>query len=111
VAEDVGRSLQRVPGRRAVSFVIHDGPSDWWLAIYDLDTGLVERIARTVQGVEDHAWHPGGSILSARGSALYRWVPGVSERWDLVATIEGVRDATRIAVSPAGDRLAIVGAD
>ena len=111
VAEDVGRSFQRVPARRAISFVIHVSPGEWWIAIYDLDTGLVERIAPTVQGVEDHAWLPSGSILSARGRHLFRWMPGTSEVWERVATVDGVREVTRIAVSPAGDRLVLVASD
>ena len=66
---------------------------------------------KMLNDLEDHAWLPSGSILSARGRHIFRWMPGTSEVWEQVATVEGVREVTRIAVSPAGDRLVLVASD
>ncbi|MEO8075293.1 MAG: hypothetical protein ABI818_03125 [Acidobacteriota bacterium] len=55
-------------------------------------------------------WTPDDALLMACAGTLYRWrapEPG----WTAVADLEalGLRDVTRLAISPAGDRLALVG--
>jgi hypothetical protein len=109
VAANIGRSMHRVPGRRAVSYV--DRSSEpWTIRIHDLERGTDELLAPALREEEDHAWTPAGTLLSGRGSVLYRWEP-VTGAWTSVADLgaAGVRGITRIAVSPAGDRIAIVG--
>jgi dipeptidyl aminopeptidase/acylaminoacyl peptidase len=110
VAENTGRSLHRVPGRRAISFVHKQADGDWWIRALDLDTRRITPIAQTLLDVEDYAWTPGGALLMGQGSVLYRWNAEVEEWWE-VADLEaaGVRGITRLAVSPRGDRLALVG--
>lgn len=66
-----------------------------------------------MSGGEDVAWTPDGVLLTAQGSKVLAWEPSSRDsEWreiaDLAAT---VRDITRMAVSPKGDRLAVVGAD
>jgi len=55
------------------------------------------------------AWMPDGAALVALNSTLYRWRPGEPD-WMPVANLAafGLRDVTRLAVSPQGDRLAMV---
>jgi hypothetical protein len=110
VATNVGRSLNRIPGRNAISFVLIESPSDWWVAELDLDTRLVRKITRTVQGVEDHAWTPNGGILMARGAKLYLWMTGITDAWEELKdfTAEGLVGITRLAVGKNGDKLILV---
>jgi hypothetical protein len=110
VAEDIGRSLHRVPNRRAISFIHKQADGEWWIRSLDLATRQVTPIARTLLEVEDYAWTPAGSLLMGRESVLYRWNTEAEEWWE-VADLEaaGVRGITRLAVSPRGDRLAVVG--
>jgi hypothetical protein len=110
LAEDIGRSLHRVPGRRAFSFVHKVADGDWWIRVLSIDTRQIEAIAQTLLDAEDHAWTPGGALLMGRGSVLYRWNAEAEEWWE-VADLEGagVRGITRLAVSPRGDRIAVVG--
>lgn len=111
VAENIGRSLQPVPGRRAISFV-HKGSADaWWIRVLDLETREITTLAPTLPGAEDHAWTPAGVLLMGRGSTLYRWNVAAGE-WQVLGELgaAGVREITRLAVSPRGDRLAVVGA-
>jgi len=110
-ASEIGRSLLLIPGTREVSFVQRsDAESGWEILALDVDTRQVRRLAHTLHDSEDLAWTPSGELITGHGSTLYRWdVDG--ERWvrfaDLAAT--GVRDISRIAVSPRGDRIAVVG--
>jgi hypothetical protein len=55
------------------------------------------------------AWIPDGTLLMAVNSTVYRWRIGEPD-WTVVADLErfGLREMSRLAVSPKGDRLAIV---
>jgi len=110
VIDDVGRSIQLVPGRRAISFVHKPSPEDWWIKQLDLDSGETTVIARTVQGAEDHAWTPDGVLLMASGAELFIHTPDEEHAWELLADFSGgdVRDITRLAVSPRGDQIVFV---
>ena len=61
---------------------------------------------------EFHAWTPDGVLLSGSGSLLVRWSGQLAEgsRWIPVADLQsaGVRNISRLAVSPDGNWLAFV---
>jgi WD40 repeat protein len=113
VARNVGRSPQSVPGRHAVTFVQHVDSTDSWLAEVDATTRAVRRLVRLPHGAEFHAWTPGGLVLASDGTTLYQWDPHGAGPWVAVADFAalGLRGVTRLAVSPAGDRLALVASD
>jgi hypothetical protein len=108
VAENIGRSLHKVPGAEAISFVDKGAGDVWWIRQFDLDSGEIGEIIQTLAGREDMAWTPEGVIVMGDGSELYAWQPGGS--WWRIADLSrfGVVGITRLAVSPAGDRIAIV---
>jgi hypothetical protein len=110
-ASGIGRSLLPIPGTREVSFVQRsEAEGEWEILALDVDTREIRPLARTLRDSEDLAWTPSGELLTGHGSMLYRWEAD-SGRWIEVADLEpaGVRDITRIAVSPGGDRIAVVG--
>ena len=116
VARDIGRGVQRIPGdRAAVSFVQKAAPPDsvWAVAEIDLATLRIRPLIRTLQGVDQYAWTPAGVLLMAKGSKLYQWSPSRGSDWEEVANFsaQGLENITRLAVSPRGDRLALVAAD
>ena len=107
---NVGRSLLRVPRRDAFSFVHKTSPDDWLVKLIDVGAHHTELLTRTLPGSEDLAWLPDGSLLMAQDSKLFRFDPAREHSWQQVAdfTSAGLRKITRIAVSPKGDRLALV---
>jgi hypothetical protein len=113
VARDIGRSPQSIPGRHAASFVQHVDTTESWLAEVDGDTRAVRRLVRLPRGADFHAWTPGGLVLTTDGATLYQWDPRAAGPWVPVADLRalGLREVTRLAVSPAGDRLALVARD
>jgi hypothetical protein len=113
VARNIGRSLQSIPGRRAVSFVQREDSTHAWLMELDGGSGAAHRLVELPRGAEYHAWTPGGMVLTSDGATLYQWDPGGSADWVPVADLagRGLHGVTRLAVSPAGDRLAIVASD
>lgn len=110
LARDIGRSLQRVPGRAAVTFVQRDSAAGPWLGEVDVSTHRVRRLVQTPAGADFIAWTPGGIALTASGTTLYQWDPQRGGAWETVVDFApaGLTNVTRLAVSPKGDRLAIV---
>ena len=109
VASDIGRALQKIPGRAAISYLQHgkDGP---WITEYDVVARQAKQIARAPEKADYHIWTRDGVLLTAGGSRIFAWVDG---RWDVAADIgaDGVRNISRLAISAKGDRLAFVAED
>jgi len=126
LAENPGRSLQKVPGRHAVSFVRKTDQDNWWIDVYDIDTGEFTRLLSTLPTREDYAWTPNGAILMGDGSKLFQVLSARSRldgvsigvdaslgphlQWTEIADLSdaGVGDITRLAVNNSGTLLAIV---
>ncbi len=110
VAENVGRSIHLVPGGREVSWVHKVADGEWWIRALDPASGRVRALVRTLPGSEDYVWTPDGTVLMARGSVLFRWDAARGGEWERVADLatQGIGTITRLAVSPRGDRLALV---
>jgi hypothetical protein len=114
VARDIGRGLQRMPGRRtAISFVQKGADSVWSVMELDLATRRTRPLVQTLRGVDQYAWTPDGTLLMAQGTKLYQWKAGRGAAWELVTDFAaaGLVNVTRLAVSPRGDRLALVATD
>lgn len=111
MATRIGRSLQRIPGERAVSFV--KVAEDSTTSIHALHAGptSVRQLTATPgsqRGV-DHAWMPDGTLLMADSTRLYAW--GMEEQqWATVADLAPL-EPSRLAVSPDGRTLALVASD
>lgn len=110
LAERVGRSLHMVPGSKAVSYVFKASEGEWWIRQTDLQSRQTEPLAKCLPGSEDFVWTPSGVLLMGQGSRLFMLRPRQDSEWLEVADLagHGIRGITRLAVSPQGDRLALV---
>jgi WD40 repeat protein len=110
LARDIGRSLQRIPDREAVSFVQRDSVAGASLQEFDLRTRRVTKLVQAPVGADFFVWTPNGIVLTAAGTKLLQWDPQRGGAWEQVADFAaaGLTNVTRLAVSPKGDRLAIV---
>ena len=120
----IGRSITPIPPRGdAISFVHKVGRTEWWIKRLDPRTDSIRALVQTPSDSEDHAWMPDGSVLMARADSLFRWTPrvaagrptasgtqGSAPAWELLATFPdpGLRQISRLAVSPRGDYVALV---
>ena len=109
VIDNPGRVLRRIPREEKFSFVHKVSDQEWLVQSFDLRAKAVTTIIKTFPGVEDYAWTPSGLLLMARDSKVF------SRRSSDWAWVEignfsnaGLRNITRIAVSPKGDRIAVV---
>lgn len=115
VAKDIGRSLQTIPGGHGISFVQRARAGDQTrLLVMELDahSGRTRVLTPAVAGAAeaDCAWTPDGTLLMAHAGTLYSWRDGQSG-WKSVTSLErlSLPGVTRLAVSPRGDWLALVG--
>ncbi len=113
VAENIGRSLHRIPGRETVSFVQLGEPGPGWITEFDPETDEASPIAPLLEENEFYAWTPNGTLIMGQGSKLFRWVLDESEDWEEMADLSsaGILAISRIALSPEGDWIAVVGED
>lgn len=109
VARDVGRSPQPVPGRAAASFVWRRDSTTRVIALVDAATRTPQPFAPLPDSADFHAWAPDGTLLATAGTRVLRWDPAAA-RWVAIADFSaaGLTSLSRIAVSPGGDRLAVV---
>jgi hypothetical protein len=116
VAKGIGRSIQRIPGGGGISFVSREVAAEGQppvLTINELE--LKGRQVRTLVRVPagapeaDTAWTPDGMLLMPFQGKLLGWRRSDTELKP-VADLDslGLRGVTRLAISPKGDRLAIV---
>jgi len=120
IVSDIGRSIQRMPSG-AVSFVHRErdssNPAKATLTLKRVvrapasNAPRVETLIATPAGLAEPfvTWTPDGSALVAVASTLFQWREG-APTWTAVANLGafGLRNVTRLAVSPKGDHIALV---
>jgi len=115
VATGIGRSIQRIPGG-GISFVQRTAAAEGQppvLTVSELDpaTRQTRPLVRVPAGATeaDTAWTPDGVLLLALQGQLLGWRRGEGEM-SAVADLTplGLRAVTRLAISPKGDRIALV---
>ncbi len=109
-ARDIGRALQRIPGQGWYSFARRDNARELWIVAQPFEGGPIAPLVPAPTDNEYHTWTPGGALLSATEGEIVRWNShtGDDAEWVTVATIPGVKNISRLAVSPDGRWLAFV---
>ena len=100
-----------IPGSRKFSFLHRQGNGEVWIKELDPESRAIRPLTVVIGNSRNYAWTPDGHILMADDDRLYLWSPESDDGWKQVANLEelGVRDVTRLNVSPDGLRLALVG--
>ena len=111
MARNIGRSLKRIPRQRAISFMEKQPGGSWLIKHFDTRTLAISTVAPGLPGSEDVAWTATGLLLMSDGEGIFSLRPGRGNAWQPVL-MQGpatkLNKATRLAVSPANDRLAVV---
>ena len=111
IEDNIGRSLHRVPGEGAISFVHKVSDKEWVIKKLQTETMKVSKIANTLGGAEDLCWLPDGKIVMSDGTKLSFLQPDKSQNWNAVEIESGadvLKGVSRLAVSTNGKKLAIV---
>jgi hypothetical protein len=110
IAGNAGRAFARMDGRSSVLFSqLHAGA--YQISRLDLPSLTIRPLARAPRN-DFFAWHD-GALFAADGSRILTFRPGRDTAWVEVSDLgpQGLRNLTRLAVSPDGRWLAIVGND
>jgi len=111
LTQNIGRSLHKIPGERAISFIQKTSDTDWLIKKFESETMKISTIATTLPGKEDITWTPDGKIISSDGTKIYFLNPAKGMNWNAVTVESGselLKDVTRLSVNSKGDKLAVV---
>lgn len=108
IAQNIGRSLHRIPQTSSVSFLQWEGETAT-LTAYDLQSEEKKALVVLPSGVQDMAWLPNGELLYGKGSVLYSQFLGQAARVWHTFSARSIKNISRVAVSPSGKRIALVG--
>ena len=108
IAEKVGRSLHRIPKTAQLSFIQQkEGKSV--LSSFDPTTQNIQPLLTLPDRVQDVAWLASGTLIFAQGNTLFQWDPNTSTGIQIWKKLTGINNISRLALSPDGKRLALVG--
>ncbi len=109
-AENVGRSIHKVPNTTTVSYTVINEEKNHDVFIVDVnkaeDTYFVCQLP---VGIQDHTWMDATTLLLGSGSKLYLYDLFGPGEWVEVADLseDNITNITRIAVSPDGKHIAL----
>jgi hypothetical protein len=107
----IGRSLHKIPNTDLVSYISKENDTVWLIKSLNPNTGATQTITTAINKAEDMCWLPNGTIVMGKDNAIYAYTPTKSVNWVEVASLKGynIKNITRLAVSPDGKKIAIVG--
>ena len=116
IAENIGRSLHKIPGQNAMSFVQKISDNLSVIKKFDMATGRVSNIIYTLPGQDQLAWLQNNIILMSDGNKLYFYQENGHEefkdkQWKPVMIIGNtsmLKGITRLAVNVDNSKLAVV---
>jgi hypothetical protein len=111
LAQNIGRSLHKIPGERAISFIQKTSDNNWEIKKLESETMKISTLAATLTGREDIAWTADKKIISSDGAKIYFLDPVKGNKWVEIPVTSGhelLKGVTRLSVNSKGDKLAVV---
>jgi hypothetical protein len=109
IAENIGRSIHRIPGSTDISFV--DKTTDKWLIKKVNSKGeTIETIHETLPNREDLSWTPDGKLVTSDGQKFFFLQPRKKGGWEEIKleSALSLKGITRLAINNDGTKLAVV---
>ena len=109
IQSKIGRSLHNIPNTELVSYISKTN-DDWEIRSLNPKTSETKTIINTIKNAEDMCWTPNGTILMGRRDDIYKFHPNTDKGWVKVTSIRdfNIKNISRLAVSPGGNKLALV---
>jgi hypothetical protein len=111
IAVNVGRSLHKIPGQNAMSFIQKTSAKESLVQRFDLATGSINTIASTLPGQDHITWLQNNILVSASDDKLFSLKVGADEEWRPVIVEGGtsiLKTTTRLATNRKNTKLAVV---
>ncbi|MEN8248515.1 MAG: hypothetical protein ABFS32_06255 [Bacteroidota bacterium] len=82
----------------------------WYIKEFNIDTKESVTVIETLKKSQYYTWTPSGILLAGDGKRIYKFDPKQDTEWIELANLGdyGIKEFTRLAVSPKGDMLAVV---
>lgn len=111
LASGAGRSISKIPKTNLMSYTLYNENNQLDLYTFDFETGSSVFICQLPGHVQDYIWLNDSQILAGSENQLFMYDTWSESKWTLSGTVEkfGISDITRIALSPDGKKIAIVG--
>lgn len=111
IAINIGRSLHKIPGQQAMSFVQKVSEKEGIIKRLDLITGIITTVTSTLHGQDHIAWLQNNILLTGNGTKLFSFQIGIDKEWQLVI-VEGdvseIKGISRVATNSSNTKLAVV---
>lgn len=109
--KDVGRSFHKVPGQGSVSYSVPNEQGQQEVYLLDMETLESFFVTQLPIGVSDYAWLDDSRIVIGSNSSLFVYDTFDKKDWEKFADLDSgvITEISRIAVSPSGNRIALVG--
>ncbi|PHR74054.1 MAG: hypothetical protein COA67_01430 [Lutibacter sp.] len=110
VDTNIGRSLHKIPNSNLVSY-ISKATENWEIRSLNPINSNTKFIVNTLANSEDICWTINGTILMGKGDILYKYNPKEDKNWVKITSLKkyGITNITRLATSPNGSKISIVG--
>lgn len=108
-AENVGRSIHKIPDTDLVSFISKQNTKQWQIKSLNLKTERIRLLANSIEGVEDMCWLDRRTMLAGKESSLFKLTLNQDFNWKKVVDLSsfGVKSITRLAVNITSTKLAV----
>ncbi len=111
VANNIGRSLHRIPGQYAMSFIQKISSKESLIQRFDLVTGSVSTIAPALPGQDHITWLRNNILISGSGDKLFSFKVDTDREWQPI-NIEGsgilLKTISRLTTNTKNTKLAVV---
>ncbi|MEM0518704.1 hypothetical protein [Aequorivita flava] len=109
--QKAGRSLQKVPKTESMSYTLVNEEGNLDLYLLDMNSSENYFVTQLPIGIQDYVWLNDTQILIGSGNKLYMYDTLGNSEWARVASLEeyGLKNISRMAISPNGKILAVVG--
>jgi hypothetical protein len=111
IAENIGRSLHKIPGQNAMSFVQKISSTLSIIKKFDMTTAVISTITPTLPGQDHLTWLQHDMMIMSDGSKLFTRPDRLGTSWQPVI-IKGdstvLKGITRLAVNTDNTKLAMV---
>jgi len=110
IFRNAGRSFQKIPKINSMSYSLVNDEGNLDLYMLDMDSYESFFVTELPIGIRDYVWLNDTQILVGSGNKLYMYDTLGDSEWTRVASLEeyGLKNITRMAVSPNGKKLALV---
>lgn len=106
--KNVGRCLQKMPSSENISFIQREGNQNL-IKSFNPVSGKTDSLT-TINNTQDYAWHPLGFAVVGMDNSLILYDSKEEHQWATLYKFQdkNIQKITRLAISPNGDKIAVV---